>query len=121
MPDLSFINLYVNDPAASAAFYAERFGFEPVQSSPTYIFFATKSGLMLGLWSRDKVEPATPANASGGAEICFTVDDVDAVHAEWSGRGVSIAQSPTTMGFGRTFVALDPHGHRVRVFTPAAS
>ena len=28
---------------------------------------------------------------------------------------------PTDMEFGRTFVALDPDGHRLRVFAPAAA
>jgi hypothetical protein len=32
---------------------------------------------------------------------------------------VSIIQEPTDMDFGRTFVGLDPDGHRVRVFAPA--
>jgi hypothetical protein len=27
---------------------------------------------------------------------------------------------PTKMDFGTTFVALDPDGHRLRVFAPAA-
>ena len=33
--------------------------------------------------------------------------------------GVKILQPPTDMDFGRTFVALDPDGHRLRVFAAA--
>jgi len=33
---------------------------------------------------------------------------------------VSILQGPTDMEFGRTFVGLDPDGHRLRIFAPAA-
>ena len=55
--------------------------------------------------------------------MAFTVDDADAVrarHAEWTGRGLTIAQPPTELDFGHTFVALDPDGHRLRVFAPSA-
>jgi hypothetical protein len=82
--------------------------------------FAMKSGVMLGLWSRHTVEPAAAA-AGGGGEIAFTVGDgktVDATHGDWKKRGVRIAQEPTDLDFGRTFVALDPDGHRLRVMWP---
>ena len=118
MPKLSFINLYVADPGASASFYADLLGRPPVEASPTFVMFAVSDSVMLGLWSKHTVEPA--ATASGGAaEIAFTVSDVDATHADWKKRGLSIAQTPTEMDFGRTFVALDPDGHRLRAFTPA--
>jgi predicted enzyme related to lactoylglutathione lyase len=55
--------------------------------------------------------------------VAFTADNanaVDTLHAEWSRRGLKIAQPPTSMDFGRTFVALDPDGHRLRVFARAA-
>jgi predicted enzyme related to lactoylglutathione lyase len=32
--------------------------------------------------------------------------------------GVAIAQKPVEMDFGYTFTALDPDGHRLRVFAP---
>lgn len=77
---------------------------------------------MLGLWARDTVAPAADA-APGGAELAITVADNDAVraaHADWSARKLPIAQAPTAMDFGYTFVALDPDGHRLRVFAPGA-
>jgi predicted enzyme related to lactoylglutathione lyase len=117
MADFNFILLYVDSPAASGTFYADLLGKAPVEASPTFVMFALDSGVMLGLWSRHTVEPA--ANPVGGSEIAITVDDVDAVHADWSGRGLPIIQEPTDMDFGRTFVALDPDGHRLRVFQPA--
>ena len=83
--------------------------------------FALASGLMFGLWARHAVEPA--ATGAGGGEIALTVGDektLHAMHADWAARGLPIAQPPTTMDFGRTFVALDPDGHRLRVFVPAA-
>ena len=122
MPDPGLFILYVDSPAASAAFYADLLGRPAVEASPTFAMFELKPGVMLGLWSRHTVEPAAAA-AGGGAEIAFPVSDADAVtalHGEWSARGIPIAQLPTAMDFGFTFVAADPDGHRLRVFAPGA-
>jgi catechol 2,3-dioxygenase-like lactoylglutathione lyase family enzyme len=115
---LALVILLVADPAASATFYSGLLGLEPAEQSPTFAMFALPSGVGLGLWSRATTAPAPSADA-GASELCFIETDVDAVHDAWAARGVQIAQAPTDMDFGRTFVALDPDGHRVRVFRPA--
>lgn len=120
MPNLSLVILYVESPIASAAFYADLLGQKPAEASPTFAMFALPSGIGLGLWSRHTVEPTAKVAGCGG-EVAFTAADIDAVHADWTARGLCIAQVPTDMDFGRTFVALDPDGHRLRVFTPEAS
>ena len=123
MPDPNFVLLYVDNPPSSAAFYADLLGKQPVESSTTFAMFALSSGVMLGLWSRKTVQPAA-TSAAGGGELAIAVADRDAVetaHADWSKRGLKIAQVPTDMDFGRTFVALDPDGHRLRVFAPSES
>lgn len=121
MSDTNFVLFYVEKPQASAAFYSALLQRPPVESSPTFALFVLDSGLKLGLWSRYTVEP--PAAGRGGAsELAFCVADADLVnqrHREWSLRGLPILQAPTDMDFGRTFVALDPDGHRLRVFSPA--
>ena len=113
----NFMILYVDSPAASAVFYRNLFDLEPVESSATFVLFALERGLMIGLWSRHTVEPA--ATAAGGAELAFSVDGdeyIDSIYREWQERGVGILLPPTDMDFGRSFVALDPDGHRLRVF-----
>jgi catechol 2,3-dioxygenase-like lactoylglutathione lyase family enzyme len=123
MPEFSFVILYVDNPPASAVFYADLLGRPAVETSATFAMFALESGIMLGLWSRHTVEP-TPQVRGGGSEIAFTVADPEAVrrtYADWSRRGLAIAQEPAEMDFGHTFVALDPDGHRLRVFARAAS
>lgn len=120
MLNADFILLYVDSPAASARFYADLICSAPLEESPTFAMFALPSGIMLGLWSRHTVEPAATA-AAGGTEIAMTVADaaaVDALHIDWQARGLAILQAPTDLDFGRTFVALDPDGHRLRVFAP---
>ena len=119
MSDPSFVLLYVADPTKSAAFYGRLLGREPVEASPNFVMFALESGVMLGLWAKHEASP--PATAPGGAEIAFTVGgrgEVDTTFAEWKERGLAIAQPPTKLDFGYTFVALDPDGHRLRVFAP---
>jgi catechol 2,3-dioxygenase-like lactoylglutathione lyase family enzyme len=120
VPDPSFILLYVESATASAAFYGDLLGRPPVESSPGFAMFALASGVKFGLWTRRTVEPA--ATGAGGGEIAFAVADADtlqALHTDWVRRGLPIVQPPTDMDFGRTFVALDPDGHRLRVFVPA--
>src|SRR4051794_13037280 len=118
MPPLSLAILYVDSPERSAAFYSALLEQAPIESSPTFAMFALPGGAKLGLWSRHTVEPAAQATGGGG-ELAFTAADIDEVHADWAARGLAIAQPPTEMDFGRTFVALDPDGHRLRVFAPA--
>jgi len=118
MPDLSLVILYVDNPMASAPYYTDLLGQPPVEVSPTFAMFKLPPGISIGLWSRHTVEPVAVA-AGGGGELAFTADDVDAVHADWARRGLPIAQPPTELDFGRSFVALDPDGHRLSVFAPA--
>jgi catechol 2,3-dioxygenase-like lactoylglutathione lyase family enzyme len=121
MSDIAFIILYVEDVAASQAFYARTLGRPAIESSPGFAMIPAAPGVMLGLWRRDEVRP--DARAPGGAEVAFALENdaaVDAAHTEWRDRGVKIAQTPTRMDFGYTFLALDPDGHRLRMFAPGA-
>ncbi len=123
MPTPSLVILYVDSPAASAAFYGDLLGRTPVEASPTFAMFALDHGLMLGLWSRHTVEPGATAGGGGG-ELAFPVADIAAVlalHEDWTRRGLPVIQPPTELDFGHSFVALDPDGHRLRVFTPTAA
>lgn len=121
MTDFSFVVLYVEDPSVSSGFYERLLGRPAVESSPSFAMLPLRPDVMLGLWRRQDVEPR--ATAAGGGEIAFTVADADTVrttHEAWKERGLKIAQAPTAMDFGHTFVALDPDGHRLRVFAPPA-
>src|SRR5690606_38743784 len=78
------------------------------------------SGLMLGLWARQTVAPRV-LSAGRAGELAIPVADRDtvrALHADWTERGIPIAQPPTDLDIGHTFVALDPDGHRLRVIAP---
>ncbi len=122
MPDIAFSILYVADTARSAAFYEAALGRGPVEASPGFAMIPAGPGLMLGLWRREGVVPA--AEGMGGGELCITLPDAAAVtacHADWEARGVAMALAPATLDFGFGFVALDPDGHRLRVFAPGGA
>jgi len=117
MSDLSFVILYVSDVARAQKFYADLLGKPALEASPGFAMFPAAPGVMLGLWRADEVQPQ--ATAPGGAEFCLTVENqavVEAAAEAWRAKGVVIAQDPTRMDFGYTFVGLDPDGHRLRVF-----
>lgn len=114
-PELGIVLLFVKNPSMSATFYAHLFDIKPIEQSPTFAMFALSNGVMLGLWSRYMAEPLV-ATEPGAAEICFSVDDVDAAYENLGTQGLTILQKPTNMDFGRTFVALDPDGHRIRIY-----
>lgn len=114
-PSLGFVLLFVENPIKSAEFYGKIFDSKPVELSPTFALFALKNHVMLGLWSYQTAEPK-PTGKPGASEIAFAHEQVDALYAEWEKLGISMAQVPTDMDFGRTFVALDPDGHRIRIY-----
>lgn len=120
MAPLNFILLAVRDPLKSAELYAKLLGHQPVDSAPTFVLFILENGLKLGLWLKDDMQPAP--RPAGGYELSFSLPSKDAVLAiyeEWTGLGLKVAQEPTDMDFGYTFVLEDEDGHRLRPFVPA--
>jgi predicted enzyme related to lactoylglutathione lyase len=113
--NLGFVLLFVMNPQKSSLFYQEFFGIMPIEESPTFVMFALKNGVMLGLWSKYTAEPRVEA-PPGAMEICFPTDDVDEFYKAWEKKHLVVAQKPTDMDFGRTFVVLDPDGHRIRIY-----
>jgi predicted enzyme related to lactoylglutathione lyase len=121
MADFNLVVLYVEDAQASSAFYQTLLERPVAQSSPKFVLLPLGDSAMLGLWQKDAVEPPS-ASQAGSSEISWAAADAEAVRATfeaWTTRGVRIAQPPTAMPFGHTFVALDPDGHRLRVLAPA--
>jgi catechol 2,3-dioxygenase-like lactoylglutathione lyase family enzyme len=124
MLDFQYVTFFVADPLASAAFYADLLAVSPVEQLPDFAMLPLRKDVMLGLWSFATAEPKA-SHVTGASEISFAVaskEAVDLYHADWSSRGLVIAQTPQNVEFGYTFVALDPDGHRLRVLalTPPA-
>ena len=120
MRTLNYLLLAVRDPLKSSELYSKLLGREPVEKAPTFVLYVLPTGLKIGLWLADEMEPK-PLPA-GGIEISFTEESryaVSATHDEWQKLGLKIVQAPTDMDFGFTFVAEDPDGHRLRPFVLA--
>lgn len=114
-PSLGFVLLFVKNPLNSVRFYEEILVLKPVQQSPTFVMFALSNGVILGLWSYKTANPDVIAQP-GASEIAFAHQDIDGLYAQWKKMGITIAQEPTDMSFGRTFTVLDPDGHRIRIY-----
>lgn len=120
MRTLNYLLLAVRDPLQSAEIYTKLLGREPVEKAPTFVLYVLPTGLKIGLWLADEMEPRP--NAAGGIEISFSEDSKDAVratYADWSKLGLKVVQEPTEMDFGFTFVVEDADGHRLRPFVIA--
>ena len=120
MPNSNLVVLYVEDAPRSRRFYETLLQRPPLEHTDHFSMFALDSGLRLGLWDRTRVEPATTAPGSS-FELVFDVPangDLDRTLAAWTTMGLVIVQQPVAMDFGYTFVAVDPDGHRLRVFAP---
>ena len=113
VPKLDFVLLFVENPAKSAEFYSKLLESKPLEQSPTFALFSL-NGSLLGLWSCDTAEPRVTAQP-GASEIAFCEEDVDAVYEKWLAMNIPMLQGPVELDFGRSFVALDPDGHRIRV------
>lgn len=116
MIEPSAIVLYVDNLAISSKFYRELFGIKPEESSPTFNSFTLSNGMGIGLKAKHAVESTSVDNGSG--ELAFTVDNsskVDELFSQWQMKGINIAQPPTDLTYGYTFLAMDPDGNRLRV------
>jgi catechol 2,3-dioxygenase-like lactoylglutathione lyase family enzyme len=122
MPTPNMILLFVKNPEVSVRFYCENLNLNPIEESSSFAMLPLNDSTMLGLWAAAGVEPKV-TGLPGAMEIGIQVEDrtsVDQLFNEWQAGLVAIAQSPTKLDFGYTFVGLDPDGHRIRVFTPEA-
>ena len=122
MIEPSAVVLYADNLTISSQFYHDLLGIKPVDASPTFTSFILSNGMGLGLKAKHAVEP--PADEQGSGELAFTLDNhkkVDALFAEWQNKGIKIAQHPTVVSYGYTFVALDPDNNRLRVVTLGSS
>ena len=74
MPDFNFLLLHVADDAASATFYSDVLGIPVIDQKPGFSMLPLRDGVMLGLWGRETVEPAS-SGQTGASEIAFAVAD----------------------------------------------
>jgi catechol 2,3-dioxygenase-like lactoylglutathione lyase family enzyme len=114
---ISAITLFVEDLEATKAFYRQVFGlplrFEDGDSA-VFDFGNALINLLRATAAVELIEPAAVAGRDAGSRLQLTidVDDVDAMCAELTGRGVTLLNGPMDRPWGvRTASFMDPGGH----------
>ena len=114
---ISTITLFVEDLAAARRFYGEAFGL-PVHyedgASVVFNFGNTLINLLKASEAPEIIEPAAvaPRDAGSRMQLTITVDDVDALCAQLTARGVELLNGPMDRPWGiRTASFRDPGGH----------
>ena len=129
-PLLGYVILYVNDVAASLAFYEKAFGL-------TRRFFNDTNGKAYGELEtgsarlafasialaedhlKQKVTAAAPDKAPLGVEIALTTPDVKALFVRAVSAGATAINEPETKPWGQTVAWLrDNSGHLVEICSP---
>jgi lactoylglutathione lyase len=111
------ITLFVEDLEASKQFYRDVFGL-PVafedDNSAVFNFGNTIINLLERSAAHELIKPAVVGRREDGSRMVFTVevDDVDAMCAELTVRGVELLNGPMDRPWGpRTASFSDPGGH----------
>ncbi len=114
---ISTITLFVEDLDAAKQFYLKVFGLKVVfedDDSTVFKFENTLVNLLKTTAAGELIEPAKVANREAGSRFVFTinVDDVDAMCAELTARGVELLNGPMGRPWGvRTVSFIDPGGY----------
>ncbi|HEX7618763.1 MAG TPA: VOC family protein [Verrucomicrobiae bacterium] len=129
-PSLGYVILYVNDVAASLAFYEKAFGFArrffhddngkaygELETGATRLAFASIA--LASEHLRQEVVAASPDKAPLGVEIALTTPDVPALFTRAVTAGARAACEPATKPWGQTVAYLrDNSGFLVEICTP---
>jgi catechol 2,3-dioxygenase-like lactoylglutathione lyase family enzyme len=114
---IAAITMFVEDLAAAKQFYQQVFGLPVVfedDNSTVFKFGDTLVNLLKITEAGELIEPARVGSRTAGARSVFTieVDDVDAMCAELTSRGVEMLNGPMDRPWGiRTASFEDPGGH----------
>ena len=121
---ISAFTLFVDDLAATRAFYLEVFGlpilFED-ENSAVFRFDNTMINLLRSSAAVSLIDPATVASPGSGSRLQLTLDveKVDATCAELTARGVELLNGPMDREWGiRTASFRDPGGHIWEIAQP---
>lgn len=115
--------LLTEQVAASAAFYIEHFGFEPVFEADWYVSLRMAGGShAYELAVMDAAHPTIPASFRTGVQgliLNFEVDDVDAEYERLIGKAnLPVELDIRDEEFGqRHFITSDPNGVLIDVIT----
>ncbi|MGA9777988.1 MAG: VOC family protein [Limisphaerales bacterium] len=129
-PLLGYVLLYVNDVAASLAFYEKAFGlarrffhddhgkaYGELETGTTRLAFVSLALAREHL--KLEIVAAAPDKAPLGVEIALTTPDVPALFQRAVKAGAAVVSEPATKPWGQTVACLrDNSGHLVELCTP---
>ncbi|MBU2896674.1 VOC family protein [Vibrio hepatarius] len=120
MLTIDSVVLYVKDIEVSQRFYTQVLGCESTILSPTFVAINFANNITVTLKQNTDLTPVSSITG-GGSELSVVVSDsikLQQLYQSWKGQLVEFAQHPIQLSFGVNFVAIDPDGHRIRVFSP---
>ena len=115
--NLFAVTIFAEDLDAMVEFYGRVFELPQVfagETSAVYKFGETMNNNIKIEGAPELIAPAAVAGADSGARNMFTVtvDDVDALYAQLTAKGVSFLNGPMDRPWGpRTAAFADPAGH----------
>jgi lactoylglutathione lyase len=129
-PSLGYVILYVNDVAASLAFYEKAFGltrrffndadgkaYGELETGAARLAFASIALAEEHL--KQKITPAALDKAPLGVEFALTTSDVKELFVRAVNAGATIVSEPETKPWGQIVAYLrDNSGHLVELCTP---
>ena len=129
-PSLGYVLLYVNDVAASLAFYEKAFGlakrffhddngkaYGELETGATRLAFVSLALAREHL--KQEIVAAAPDKAPLGVEIALTTPDVSALFKRAVTAGAKAVSEPATKPWGQTVAYLrDNSGFLVEICTP---
>lgn len=129
-PSLGYVILYVNDVAASLAFYEKAFGlprrffhddsgkaYGELETGATRLAFASVA--LAAEHLKQPVVAASPDQAPLGVEIALTTTDVPALFHRAVAAGAAAVSEPATKPWGQTVAYVrDNAGFLVELCTP---
>lgn len=108
--------------AATAAFYQDHFGFQPMFSADWYVHLQSTTDPSVNLAILDGNHATIPEVGRGrvsGMILNFEVEDVDAEHARLAATGLPVLLPLRDEDFGqRHFITADPNGVLIDIITP---
>ena len=113
MMKLDHLSLAVSDLARSRAWYVETLGLKVEFEVPERRSVALQDDEGFAIFLQEVDGPP-----GSGTALWFQVDDVDAVHAQWTARGVVFVHAPQKTFWGYGPELADPDGYRIRLWDP---
>lgn len=115
--ELGYVTVFTPAFEAEVAFYERVLGLPVEHRSPHFVRFRTGACAL----AVHRAEDAAGGLAGAAVHLHLRVDDVDAVYARLSQRGVVFDHAPRDMPWGLRVAALrDPAGLHVELYAPAA-